>query len=269
MIIMRKIDVDEALVITLYQQGLYLRELALRFGCSRHAIQNVLIRNQVKRRGHGDHHACKRNTILTQHEKEVIDGLLLSDASLQRRSATARFGLVTIHKEFSQHVSELLSVKSKFYYKEAHEGTCKGVPVHSKESYPLYTLRDIAFNELHEKWYPNGKKIVPEYLKLSPTIVKYWFYGDGCSSYVGLNSVKLKFSTESFTLTECKRLTNMLSMMSGAKFTPYKVRADQYVLACQRMQCVNLFFDYIGQSDLKCFDYKWKRPRNYLGRLPK
>lgn len=79
-----------------------------------------------------------------------------------------------------------------------------------------------AFKTFHEKWYPNGKKIIPTDLKLSPLICAVWFADDGCVIRNGKHSLTLKIATDGFGYKGAKFLADKLEDMFGCKFPIYR-----------------------------------------------
>ena len=126
----------------------------------------------------------------------------------------------------------------------------------------LVTTADKSLHEFRKDWYPDGKKIIPRNLSLTPTCVKYWFYGDGSSSFIpyqGKNRyVRITFCTNCFTEDDCNFLVSKFKEV-GLNFNIYLSRKQPMLIAL-KSKTVFDFFDYIGEFDLECFKYKWKKP---------
>lgn len=60
------------------------------------------------------------------------------------------------------------------------------------------TLSGKVFKDLHNKWYENGKKIVPKDLELNPITILVWFLDDGCICKKSKTNLVVKFSTDGF-----------------------------------------------------------------------
>ena len=71
------------------------------------------------------------------------------------------------------------------------------------------TYSDTSLFELRQKWYPNGKKIVPLDLELDPLSIAIWFFDDG-SNHVKKRQVK--FATYCFTRAEVEFLADQFLM---------------------------------------------------------
>lgn len=72
----------------------------------------------------------------------------------------------------------------------------------------FHTWTFSSFNSIHNLWYINGVKIVPQNidLYLTPLALSIWIMDDGSVSSKGL-----KLDTNSFTYDECLRLTVVLN----------------------------------------------------------
>jgi hypothetical protein len=107
---------------------------------------------------------------LSNIEKQVLEGLVLSDGCLSEASR----------------ISSRLSFGFKF--KETVDDICKALPSmkfsqpwqsqsskcwHSKSSFYSDLLNE------NKRWYVNGKKIVPKDIIISPISCYWWFIGDG------------------------------------------------------------------------------------------
>jgi LAGLIDADG DNA endonuclease family len=136
--------------------------------------------------------------------KEVIVGLLLSDASIQRRKPTwnARLGFTQSLSHFSYfwHVFSILS-----HY-------CSSVPylTSSLGRFPglgFYTRAFPCFTELHTLFYIEGVKVIPAIIfdLLTPVALAHWIMGDGSYKQGGLI-----ICTDSFSIPDVVLLINVL-----------------------------------------------------------
>lgn len=93
------------------------------------------------------------------------------------------------------------------------------------------TKSHLWFTCLREKWYPDGKKIVPKDLVLDPLSIAIWFFDDG-SNYV--EKRQARFSTNCFTPDELDFLSNQLSRFSicvyQTKSNELQVKTESYKL---------------------------------------
>ena len=85
-----------------------------------------------------------------------------------------------------------------------------------------------SLNWIHESWYDNGIKIIPNNLELflTPLALSIWIMDDGAISSKGL-----KLCTNSFSYSECQTLTHLLWKLYNLKATVQKAGApDQYII---------------------------------------
>ena len=106
------------------------------------------------------------------------------------RAKNCRFGAQMINKVFLEHLSEELNPFSKGvshrlsaedsaqkhrdrgFNPDADSSNYSDIWLYSSTTHP-------DLNEIREWWYPDGTKSFPEGLDLTPTVVKYWYAGDG------------------------------------------------------------------------------------------
>lgn len=251
-----KLTLNEGAIIDSYVEGDSCYTIALKHNCHYSTIRNVLVRNNVKLRGLSDAVKSKRKTEISSEQKQIMEGLLLGDGSVLRRGRTSHFKLKSIQKEFVDYVKFLLPFQCNEYMAEACVRNIMGQDCNCSEAYTIESLVDVSLDEYRDCWYPNGEKIVPEDLVLSPLLCKYWFYSDGYSSYVNKNCVVVGLCTNCFTKKECSSLQKKLCKI-GLDFNIAK-KVNGYILQARKKDSVNGFFKYIGNSELECFRYKWK-----------
>ena len=106
-----------------------------------------------------------------------------------------------------------------------------------------------VFTELRDKWYPNGKKIIPKDLIITPTVFLHWFLGDG--NYNKSHGITL--CTDSFSEKDVLTLINNLNKnycieSYHRKLTNRIIIPNRYVFE---------IFNIIGQSPVYCYLHKW------------
>lgn len=252
-----KLLLNEQAIIESYSSGKDCKSIANEHNCSDGTIRNVLIRNNIKLRTNSEVHKCQTKTAISSEQKQVIEGLLLGDGSVFQRSATANFRLRSVQQEFINHVKAILPFRFNIYTEEPAIRTFPGNKKYMcKKSYVLESSADISLNDVRKAWYPNNKKIVPN-LQLSSLLCKYWFYSDGYTSWINENCVILGLCTNSFTKDECLWLRKELHIL-GCDFNIAR-KVNGYILQARKKDSVNGFLEYIGDPELQCYAYKWKR----------
>lgn len=147
----------------------------------------------------------KKNIELTEYEKEVLDGMMLADASIgdsSSISARIKYGckfeetLVDVKKE----LKSIIFGNQFSYTSNPHKKSGKCYTtwfINSEKNNTLLIERD--------RWYPEGKKIVPEDIKITTNSCYWWFIGDGYNQYG-----RVQLCTESFSENCIKILVDKL-----------------------------------------------------------
>lgn len=248
-----------------YLSGKSCNELGIEFGYCAMTIYKHLIRNGITMRRKWEGRILKLpKSNLSDYEKQIIDGCLLSDGSVfcKNERSTANFSFTSIHKNFIDHIQSILPLLS---FRTRHRINGKrnfhGKEYNCSDSYELISNADKSLNEFRKLWYPNGIKIIPRNLILSPITIKYWFYGDGSTSYIKYKDknryIRISFCTNGFTIDDCEFLVSKLEEC-GLKFSIYLSR-KQPMLVALKTKIILDFFDYIGDCNVSCFNYKWKK----------
>lgn len=102
----------------------------------------------------------------------------------------------------------------------------------------FHTWTYSSFNWIHESWYSNGIKIVPQGIEqyLTPLALAIWIMDDGAVSSTGL-----KLCTNSFSYHECHYLTSVLLYSYNLKATIQSAGApNQYVIYIWKESISNL-----------------------------
>jgi len=149
-------------------------QLAKLCNCSASGIQYQMEKLGIPRRKQRDANA--RHVSLTTELQELLDGLLLGDGNLSSsRGISACFRLSDSSERYV----------SWIFRKLGRLGLETNERVSFNESSGAFHCRTRCYRELqglYEKWYPGGKKKIPEDLQLKPNTVKYWYIGDGTYS---------------------------------------------------------------------------------------
>lgn len=174
------------------------------------AMRNAILKNSICA-------SCKSNqipSILTDHQKEILDGLMLGDGSIvfpnKNRSKYPRLCLnrKTNDKEY---LNWQYNIFKEFYSSEP-----KDRDIYDKRTNKVYKSTSLIsksgqlFLDYYNKWYPNKKKIVPRDLKLSPLLLLIWFLDDGFIQKPK-NNLRLKLATDGFIEEDVKFLCSLLN----------------------------------------------------------
>lgn len=203
--------------------------------------------------------ARKSNTpiVLSQREKEFIDGALLGDGHITKpRGNSCQFAYTTSKLSHAEYVYKMLK---RLSVNENKDGPTRRdrFDDRTKKTYISYKFRTVCnetFFRLRQRWYPDGTKIIPEDVILTPMTGLIWYIGDGGIVHSN-RSEYVKLSTHAFDKMQMEQI--LLPQLS--RFEPSLVKADKetqfyiYIPRC----CLPSFFEWIGRCPVKEYEYKW------------
>ena len=198
---------------------------------------------------------------LSKETIEWLNGELLGDGSLERHKYSARFGYSSKYREYIEYVSKTLdnfSIKQCGRIFERATTQIKGKKF--KKPAITYQYHSLFYEELlpiRQKWYPEGKKIVPKDIELTPLTCRQWMIGDGCLRQFKDGSFGIILYTDGFAIGDVEFLVSKLNEL-GFKCTRQPAHNVIYIST----HSVKDFLDYIGECPVECYQYKW----NYKGR---
>lgn len=175
----------------------------------------------------------KNATTLSKIQLDVLTGLMLGDGSLSIRKSCLNPRL-TIRRQ----ISDLPYLQWQF---EIFRNLCRDKAITTGSSfdkrynkyYPYCNLETRyipAFKEIYDKWYPNGKKIVPLDLKLNPMIIAVWICDDGNICIRNKQRINIKFHTQGFNINEVTYLASLLDEKYKVKFKIQKVKNNHHII---------------------------------------
>ena len=187
---------------------------------------------------------------------EVMDGLLISDGSIcssKNEQKYHRFSISSSQKEFIDYCREYLGyLNPSETAKRASLGYARNKG-YEKSRYSFYTSFHPCITKQRVRWYREGKKIVPKDIKITPLMLKMWYYGDG--SIVNnkeTNTCMIRLSTDGFAEEDVDFLVGSLETQTGIK----SVNADNRIRI--KSESIATFFNYMGRkSDIDCYSYKF------------
>ena len=203
--------------------------------------------------------------IISPFMRGMTDGLMLGDGNIRiganHRNGLCKIGLVhriPIESYKTIFVNEGFSfgIRSPYCYETSSPNgkICWTWEITSRV-HPFFT-------EQYHRWYPEGKKIIPKDLVLTPLPVKHWYYGDGGLTYEHGGTKNAYFSTQGFTFGDCEFLCFLFKKTLGINPRIDKVKRDsgkiQPKIVVNKSQIPNLL-SYIGPCDpeFSCYSYKW------------
>lgn len=166
---------------------------------------------------------------LTEDQEEILTGTLLGDACLYLPNKNGNPYLSIKRKlEDKKYLEWQANFFLAFTNRPVHETTynsSKPDPETKKLIKYKYTAIEFvsrcapAFLSIYNRWYPNGKKIIPKDLILSPMIITELFCDDGCVSIrKNGTSIKLELSVMGFEHNDISFLKNLLETKYNEKW---------------------------------------------------
>lgn len=148
------------------------------------------------------------NTVgsLTQQQKSVIIGCVLGDGYLRK---------IPGRKDAFLEINHSLKAKEYVDWKYSIlKDICKSPPKRRKidekrEGYRFYTKEHPEITEIYEKFYQNGKKVIPKGFELDPLILAVWFMDDGSKT----KKKDVYLNCQKFSWKDQRRLLHALRML--------------------------------------------------------
>lgn len=194
------------------------------------------------------HLATNHNHVdLSSEAIEFLNGEMLGDGSIQSQShSSAYFSYGSQHKEYIEWLQsqlEIYGIQCGALYSRIHK-TSKHI---------LYFYQSKYYGELlswRKKWYPNGKKIVPEDIELTPLTCRQWYIGDGYLA--NKKHAGIRIATCGFSPKNVEYLVGKLNQM-GFKTTRHLACNAVYI----HRKSIFQFLNFIGYCPVQCYEYKW------------
>ena len=193
---------------------------------------------------------------------DIFNGLMLSDGYLigvKPNKGNSRFMLS--QKESHR---EIVDFTSNYFMDLGINHSIRKMLEHEKYwQVKLSTEKNTTFTELRKFWYPEGIKIVPQSLKLTPRMISFWFMGDGNSQrtsfYKGYKrSVQITLFTDGFDKESVEFLANQLKTRFNLPFTVWNRYKKYWTLRTTKNTTTERFMNLIEPFILPCFKYKIK-----------
>ncbi len=185
---------------------------------------------------------------LTPRQMEILTGSLLGDGSITWSQKPTPTGNINAHYVVSRQTPD-----RDYLVWNAEEFTeyCKPYPVKDCQRknrwnqdgiqyYTAFSTKNLPiFTKLRRKWYPEGKKIVPKDIKLTPLTIAVWFLDDGCIRSAvhddPRSAAQCIFCTHCFVEADVKRLCGLLNKALGLRVGP-KFRMGKTIRASGAIQ---------------------------------
>lgn len=148
------------------------------------------------------------NTVgsLTQLQKSLIIGCILGDGYLRRMPKRKNAFLEVNH-----------SLKAKEYVDWKYsvlKNICRSAPQKRKIdsqrlAYRFFTIAHPEITRLYEKFYREGRKVIPSEIKLDPVILAVWYMDDGSKT----KKKDVYLNSQQFSFKDQRRLLHLLRLI--------------------------------------------------------
>lgn len=189
--------------------------------------------------------------IFTKEQYDFFDGLMASDGSLvigmsEGRVRNAKISCGFKYRRFAEYIDRYLDLDGNIH-KKVHKSTRykKGYCV----QYGLMSKNNTVFTEEHRRWYPSGKKIIPNDFRFSPISMNIMYLGDG---HLDKTNKYIVLSTQSFDKNNIER--TIIKGLIGVGIECHVTPANTVLIP---KYYVPDFLDYIGKCPIDCYSYKW------------
>jgi hypothetical protein len=207
---------------------------------------------------------------LTDLQKDIIIGGLLGDGSISQPKINSFFikSQSLERKEYLEWHSKILNpysieILDEIYSDEKLIGGKKGVIIERIKidkklvGHRTRTHQHPEFTELRKKWYPNGIKIVPKDIVLTPQSIAIWYFDDGSNCVKNRTAV---LCTQCFTLDEadllCQKLNKFNLMPKIIKAVSQYTGREMPMLKFSKQSYDNLIALVTPYCLWDCFKYK-------------
>jgi hypothetical protein len=209
---------------------------------------------------------------LTAKQKEITTGLLMGDGWINGRGTkNNRLATRMISQNYLEYLDNIFGVfgcgvaLSVTAAESAKDAKNRGFSPNAKEEnysdvYRWQTRAHPKFNEFRE-WYSTGKKVWPENIELTPTVLKHWYVGDG--TYVNNeldNYIAISMCNEIKNTEKVSQYFTDVGLPNPS-FTKLKRESGRKMCKARWSKSdTNVIFEYMGEP-LPDFEYKW--PEEY------
>lgn len=224
-------------------------QIASEMGCDSSTVYYWMKKHGIESRlyGEANHMVTANHVELTDYAMQWIEGELLGDGCIYPTSEySALFQYASKHSEYIKYLcNSLESMGIKQSGKIYDYTSIRGCYHYHSKSY-------IELMDIRNRWYNNRIKIIPVDIRLTPTVVKQWYIGDGCLINRKHKSPRITLSTNGFSIRDVTILV--------AKLKEIGIQSARWnksnVIGISALSTKS-FLDYIGECPVECYKYKW------------
>jgi len=228
------------------------RQIAEENGLSPTAVYRLLRRHQIPARPRG---IPPNHVALTPTAVAFLEGELLGDGCLvpTPRGHSVRY----VHSsKFRDYIRWLADTLASFGI--APSGQIRQRSRHNHAWYDFQTRSYRELRPLYDRWYPDGRKHIPDDLVITPLLLRQFFLGDGSCCRHG-NGYQVYLYCNCYPWEEVAQLAEKIARAIAVKTDSIYVQSSPYGPRIYFGQAVVVqrFFDYIGPCPISCYQYKW------------
>ena len=225
-------------------------QIADMFEVCANAISKWLVKYNIPRRSRAEatYLASGNHCELSESAINWINGEMLGDGHICSTSKySAKFQYGSKYLEYIEYVRDTLKSfgieQSGKIYKRINKK-------YGNTAYHYYSRAYPELLPIRKQWYPEGKKIVPRDIKLTPLTIRQWYIGDGSLAH-DKYSKNIILATYGFLIKDVKWLINQL--------TKIKIKANRHKKNVKHISAYSVkdFLEYIGECPIECYLYKW------------
>jgi hypothetical protein len=200
---------------------------------------------------------------ITDYTNDIIIGSLLSDGCVNNTNNGKNYfwTQTCVNEDYINYLIDETNLDLHKFTKPSNKFiSTNGKTYTAKKAFVFKSKASVTFTKYREDWYPNGVKIVPKNIKITPTVLLHWYLGDGYIS----DECGITLCTDSF---DKESLTFLLYELENIGLLPHLNYLKNRIIIPNKR--VIEFLTYIGECPVKSFDYKWNTfiKESYINRV--
>jgi len=221
--------------------------------------------------GHWSHpnSSCSHPSF-TDHQQEIITGLLMGDGTIGTANKNPHIRAEMISPNYLEYIADEfgalgseVSLKHTAAESAKHNRDSGFRPNAEAENYSdLYLWYSMSHPELQKfaEWYNSGKKVWPEDIQLTPTVLKHWYCGDGhWANSSSHNRIEIAMANEVNNTEKVDQMFRNVGLPAPSNYAISEQQNKSNYLKCNAEFTVEQskkLWEYMGEQ-LPDFEYKW------------
>jgi len=173
----------------------------------------------------------KSPNVLSSTQKEIILGSMLGDGCMFLNNSENPYFYIARKLDDYNYLND----QFQFFKDFCNYDELKVYHIDDKRTGKTYhqckfvTRSSSVFKDIYHAWYPEGIKIIPRNIKLTPLVCATWFFDDGCVTIHPItNRLRLKLSTNGFSKDDNEFLISKLKIITNEHFSLNKSNNSIY-----------------------------------------